>query len=70
MSLAKLYKHYKITPQKLKKILDNNSIEEDLRFVKTVPENWIEILTIETGIPKIDLKNSAPPIKEITAKVI
>ncbi len=66
MSLAKLYKHYKITPQKLKEILDNHSIKEDLRFIKTIPDNWIEILSIETGIPKIDLNNYVPPKKEVT----
>lgn len=66
MSLPKLYKHYKITPQKLKEILSSYSIKEDIRFVKTVPENWIEILSIETGIPKIDLKDYAPPKKEKT----
>lgn len=66
MSLPKLYKHYKITPQKLKEILENYSIKEDLRFVKIVPEKWVEILSIETGIPKIDLKNYAPPKKEVT----
>ena len=66
MSLPKIYKHYKITPQKLKEILDNYSIKDDLRFVKTVPENWIEILSIETGIQKIDLNNYLPPKKEAT----
>ena len=66
MSLAKLYKHYKITPQKLKEILDNHSIKEDLRFIKTIPDNWIDILSIETGIPKIDLNNYVPPKKVVT----
>jgi hypothetical protein len=66
MSLTQIYKHYKITPQKLKEILSSYSIKEDIRFVKTVPENWIEILSVETGIPKIDLKNYATPKKEKT----
>lgn len=69
MSLAKIYKHYKITPQKLKSILDNHSIKEDLRFVKTVPENWIEILSIETGIPRIDIKYLISPKKETPAVI-
>jgi hypothetical protein len=66
MSIAKIYKHYKLTPQKLKEILDKYAITEDLRFVKTVPENWIEILSNETGIQKINLNNYLPPKKEAT----
>jgi len=66
MSLSKIYKYYKISPQKLKEILDKNSIKVDLRFIKTIPETWIEILSIETGLPKIDLNNNLPQKKEIT----
>jgi hypothetical protein len=40
MSLAKIYKHYKITPQKLKELLGANGIDVDLRFVKEVPDEW------------------------------
>jgi len=68
MSLPKLYKHFKLTPQKLKEILNSNNIEVDLRFIKEIPKNWIEILSSETGLPKMDLNAYVAPKKETTNK--
>ena len=55
MSLAKIYKHYKITPQKLKEFLDGRGMSVDLRFVKQIPEEWLSLLSEETGIGKLEL---------------
>lgn len=60
MSLAKIYKHYKITPQKLKKLLGSHSIDVDLRFVKEVPDEWLTLLSNGTGIEKLEEDKKVP----------
>ncbi len=66
MSLSKLYKHYKLTPQKLKEILLASGIKADLRFIKNIPESWNEILSLQTGLSKMGLNDTAAS-KKVTA---
>jgi hypothetical protein len=73
MSLAKLFKHYNINSQKLKELLERNNIVVDLRFIKQIPEEWLILLTNETGIEKlmsdkiVSVKN-VEKIKEVEEK--
>jgi hypothetical protein len=50
LSLPRLYKHYKITPNQLKKILKDNDLNDNIRFVKSIPQSWIDIVSKITGI--------------------
>lgn len=68
MSLAKIYKHYKITPQKLKELLGANGIDVDLRFVKEVPDVWLTLLTNDTGIEKLVEDKTFSPNEELLIK--
>lgn len=58
MQLSKLLKHYKLSPQQLKLILDHEGITCDLRTTKTVPNEWNQLLSEHTGIP--ELKDKEP----------
>ncbi len=57
MSLAKLLKHYNINSQKLKELLGRNNIIVDLRFIKEIPDEWLTLLSNETGIEKLIIDN-------------
>lgn len=61
MSLPQLYKYYKLTPQKLKEILQASDIDADLRYIKEIPESWHDIISLRTGLPKIDLDSFTIP---------
>lgn len=66
MSLSKFYKHYKIAPNQLKKMLKEHDIEVDIRFVKSIPNDWINIVSKVTGIE--DYKNKTTNIIVKTPK--
>ncbi|MBC7523283.1 MAG: DEAD/DEAH box helicase [Flavobacterium sp.] len=70
MSLAKIYKHYKITPQKLKELLGANGIDVDLRFVKEVPNEWLPLLTNDTGIEKLEADKRVSPLELVVLKEV
>jgi hypothetical protein len=57
MSIAKIYKHYKITPNKFKELLGANGIDVNLRFIKKIPDEWLILLSNETGIEKLIIDN-------------
>jgi hypothetical protein len=44
MSLSEFLKHYGLSAKELKSILKVNRLDSNLRFVKTVPEEWIVLL--------------------------
>lgn len=74
MSLAKLFKHYNINSQKLKELLGRNNIIVDLRFIKEIPEEWLILLSNETGMKKLIIDNGVTEkkvkkINEIEEKV-
>ncbi len=75
MSLPKFYKHYKISPNQLKNILKEHDIKEDIRFVKSIPQDWISIVSKITGIEayktnnKSTNKNSITPQKDLGLKL-
>ncbi|WP_055435786.1 DEAD/DEAH box helicase [Lacinutrix algicola] len=63
MSLPKFYKHYKIAPNQLKKILKEHDIEADIRFVKSIPNDWINIVSKVTGIEDYKSKKNSVIVK-------
>ena len=50
MSIPKLLKHYKLNPTKLKVILKRNNFNDNIRLIKHIPEEWVSVLSMETGI--------------------
>ncbi|UAM98015.1 DEAD/DEAH box helicase [Polaribacter litorisediminis] len=58
MSIPKLLKHYQINPSKLKAILKANSINDNIRFINNIPEEWISILSEETGIEVYEISTN------------
>ena len=67
MNLSKFYKHFNISPNQLKKILKEHDIKDDIRFVKVIPQDWINIVSKTTGVEVFkDSTNSEPTNSEPT----
>jgi hypothetical protein len=55
MSIPKLLKHYNLNPAKLKFILKRYNVNDNIRFINHIPEEWILILLKETGIKEYEI---------------
>jgi hypothetical protein len=62
MQLSQLLKHYNLNAQQLERVLSQNGVEANLKFMRLAPAEWVPILSSATAID--------PPIIEVEEHIL